>query len=69
MSLEVVMQRLETVSEKAVEWFRYNYMKLNAEKCHLLVRGHKFEQMIASVDNAAIIETQKEKILGVTIDS
>ncbi len=69
MSLEVVMKRLETVSEKAVEWFRYNYMKLNAEKCHLLICGHKFELMIASVDNAAIIETQKEKLLGVIIDS
>ena len=24
-----------------VEWFRDNYLTLNADKCHLLVSGHK----------------------------
>ena len=69
MSLEVVMDRLESVAEKAVEWFKYNYMKLNADKCHLLVCGHKFEQMIATINDTKIIETYKEKLLGVVIDS
>ena len=69
MSLEVVMDRLESVAGKAVEWFKYNYMKLNADKCHLLVCGHKFEQMIASINNTKVIETHKEKLLGIIIDS
>ena len=24
-----------------VEWFRYNFMTLNADKCHIIVFGHK----------------------------
>ena len=44
-------------------------MKLNADKCHLLVCGHKFEQMIATINDTKIIESYKEKLLGVVIDS
>ena len=32
-----------------VEWFRDNYMTLNASKCHLLVSGFKDELMCAAV--------------------
>ena len=28
----------------AIDWFQNNYMKMNFDKCHLLVTGHKFEQ-------------------------
>ena len=24
-----------------VEWFRYNFMTLNSDKCHIIVFGHK----------------------------
>ena len=29
----------------AIEWFENNQMKLNQEKCHLLVPGHKHENV------------------------
>ena len=52
-----------------VEWFRNNFMKLNAEKCHLLVSGHKNELMFAKVRDAIIWEECAAKLLGILINS
>ena len=43
-------------------------MKLNQEKCHLLVSGNKFENILAEIGHAKIRESPKEKLLGVVID-
>ena len=51
------MLELESASKKAVDWFEQNGRKLNPKKCHLLVSGHKHEQMIANIGNINIIET------------
>ena len=32
-----------------VEWFRDNYLTLNADKCHLIVSGYKYEAMFDHV--------------------
>jgi hypothetical protein len=52
-----------------VEWFRDNYMTLNASKCHLLVSGFKDEAMCASVGGSLIWEELSAKLLGIIIDS
>ena len=52
-----------------VEWFRDNFMTLNAEKCHLFVSGHKNELMFAKVGDAIIWEEYAAKLLGILIDS
>ena len=52
-----------------VEWFRDNYMTLNASKCHLLVSGYKDELMFATVGDALIWEEVSAKLLGIIIDS
>ena len=41
MELKVVLDKMENCSELAIAWF--NYMKLNEEKCELLVCGYRFE--------------------------
>ena len=38
-NLESLMFRLEFVTEQAIEWFEINYMKLNVDKCHLIIGG------------------------------
>ena len=43
-------------------------MKLNEDKCHLLISGHKFEHVWADIGNARVWESQHQKLLGVTID-
>ena len=67
--LSTLMYKLELDSMKAIDWFNYNSMKLNADKCHLLLCGHKYELMNGNVDNNFIIESHKVKLLGIEIDS
>ena len=43
-------------------------MKLNQEKCHLLVSGNKFENIWAEIGHAKIWKSPKQKLLGVVID-
>ena len=44
-------------------------MKLNQEKRHLLVSGHKHENIWAKMGQTKIWENSKQKLLGVEIDS
>ena len=43
MDLENHVRRLEHESMFAIEWFESNYMKLDHDKCHFLLSGHKHE--------------------------
>jgi len=44
-------------------------MKLNTDKCHLLVSGHKHEHIFVKVGEDTIWESNKVKLLGVTIEN
>ena len=66
--LDTVLRRLEHDSLLAIEWFEANYMKLNADKCHLLVAGNKYEWISAKIGNQTIWESNEEKLLGINID-
>ena len=63
------MSRLEFATNQAIEWFEINYMKLNADKCHLLVSGHKEDFVTAHIGGYSILESESEKLLGVKIDN
>ena len=39
-NLNELIEQLESVSIKTIHWFKLNYMKLNEDKCHLLVSRH-----------------------------
>ena len=47
LSLHVIlifpMEKLERNKKLATDWFENNYMKLNEDKCHLLVGEHSME--------------------------
>ena len=68
MNLDTVLRKLEHDSLLAIEWFNANSMKLNADKCHLLVAGRKHEWVWAKIGNEKIWESHEEKLLGITID-
>ena len=68
MNLETVLRKLEHDSLLVIEWFEANDMKLNADKCHLLVAGHKHEWVYAKIGNEKIWESNDEKLLGINID-
>ena len=52
-----------------VVWFKYIYMKLNPNKCHLLICGDKEECIFANIGNELKIESHQKILLGVLIDS
>ena len=43
--LNNLIKRVEHNAFLAIEWFETNNMKLNKDKCHLLVSGHKYENV------------------------
>jgi len=69
LSISNVLSSLEEHSEIALAWFEANYMKMNADKCHLLVSGFKHETMFANVGENKLFEERSVKLLGVTIDN
>ena len=69
LSLEFVLSKLEESSIIAVKWFENNYMRMNPDKCHLLIAGNKYEQTFVKVGNDLIWESSSVKLLGVTIDN
>ena len=66
--LNTLINRLEHDIALAVGWFENNFMKLNQDKCNLLVSGHKNEIVWAKIGETKIQESNKQKLLGVVID-
>ena len=44
-NLNDLINRLEHDSFLATEWFENNSIKLNDDKCRLLISGHKYENV------------------------
>ena len=69
MDLNELLINLEHDSTLLVQWLEENYMKLNNEKCHLLVSGHKYEHIWIQINNYMIWENQNVMPFGENIDS
>ena len=67
-SLEDLVNRLEHDAKLAIEWFDCNYMKLNKDKCDLIISGHKSEAIWAKIGQTKIWERKNQKLLGVIIN-
>ena len=63
-----LINRLKHDSYQAIDWFENNSMKLNQDKCHLLVLGFKYKNVWAKIGKTKIWESKKQKLLGVEID-
>ena len=57
---------LERTADDLFTWFNNNERKANADKCHLLLSTK--EKLKANISNYTIMNSDKEKLLGVTID-
>ena len=64
---EDLVESLKHSSEKLFEWFTYNQMKANTDKCHLLISIKT--PIIIKIDETYISNSDCEKLLGVNIDS
>ena len=58
---------LKRTADDLFTWFNNNGMKAKADKYHLLLNTK--EKLQANISNYTIINSDKEKLLGVTIDS
>ena len=65
---ENVINKLETETLLISEWFRNNYMKLNDDKCHLMIFGEKSNDLSIKIGSTTITESREEKLLGATLD-
>ena len=63
------MAKLEGAAVMALTWFRNNGMKMNSDKCHLLISGYKHEVIIGNIGGKDIIESNKVRLLGIELDS
>ena len=68
LSLNTVVDKLESSANSVINWFEFNYMKLNQSKFKILVSGNKEEVIIATVGETKMIESHKVKLLGIYID-
>ena len=63
-----IVSSLETDAQKLSKWFLDNSMKLNPDKCHLLVFGEKNNDVSVQIGVTTVTESVEEKLLGVTLD-
>ena len=66
--LNNLINRLKYKRFLAIEWLENNSMKLNDDKCHLLISGHKYENLWEQIGNDKILESKTQKLLGVKIN-
>ena len=65
-NLEFVLTKLENHSDIAIKCFVDTYMKINSDKCHLFISGHKFEHLWAKIGDDKIRETGTIKLFIVS---
>ena len=61
-----VIKALEEIGEILLNWFLNNQMKLNAEKCHLILKSQ--EPNALKIGDLHINNSLKEKLLCITFD-
>ena len=67
-NVESIIETLEGDALKIAEWFPNNCMKLNEDKCHLMVFGDKSNDISLNIGSVRIKESTEEKLLGVILD-
>ena len=67
-SLANVLKSFEKNSMLAIRWFENNYMKLNTDKCHLIVSSCKYKEAWRNIGKELIWKSNNVKRLGITTD-
>ena len=63
-----IIKNLEADGSILANWFSSNFMKLNDDKCHLMIFGNTKNVTTIKIGNAEIKESHSEKLLGITFD-
>ena len=65
-NLEVLLTTLQICALKLLEWFSENYMKINSDRCHLILSSNENKKL--EFNGEVINNTQIQKLLGLHID-
>ena len=63
-----VINNLQNDTNILIKWFTNNYLKMNADKCHLLITNHD-KNVSATIDGEIIEGSASVKLLGIKIDN
>ena len=66
-SLDKVVNKLEAYINNLFKWFHESLMKVNADKCHLLVTTNS--AVSANIEEFVINNSNEENLLGIKIDA
>ena len=66
--IDNILGQLENEGNILIKWFSNNYMKANADKCHLLVTNNA-ENYSINLGGIKIDNSSKEKLLGILVDN
>ena len=66
-SLNLVLEKLESSAHDPFRWFKGNQMKANPDKCHLLVTTNALTSV--NINGFQIRNSTEEKLLGVKLGS
>ena len=66
-SLNLVLEKLESSTHDLFRWFKENQMQANPDKCHLLVTTNELTSV--NIKGFQITNSNKEKLLGIKFDS
>ena len=65
-NIKEIIETLKNTSITMFSWFKFNGMKANPDKCHLLLSSD--EKCNASIGNHLIKNSKEQKLLGVLLD-
>ena len=63
---ETLITTLENDTSIMMEWFKINEMKANSDKSHVVLNTNEICEV--TIDGSIILNSQCEKLLGVSID-
>ena len=63
----VALEKLEEVGKVLFEWFSNNFLKANADKCHLILSTD--EPFSINIDNEVIKNSNNKELLGINLNN
>ena len=66
-NVDVTLEKLEEVGKVIFEWFSSNFLKSNADKCHLLLSTD--EPFSINIDNEVIKSSNNKKLLRINLNN
>ena len=70
-SLHKAQREIENHSTMIISWFEINGMKMNPEKCHVIILGNTKinDDFTVQIGNASITPESEVTLLGITLDN